>query len=356
MKRQPLGRSALYALAALCAAVLVALVITRAALDRTRSRSAQSQSSVSNRRSRTLAASVPLPLFAPSSPLNQSIPANAPIDPRSDQLVTGLAETARQQPFVIAVKRWTVPVYFADATTPRYRVFMRAPWAPRRMLSAVPIPSRAAPDPAGDHHLAILDERTGCEYDFWEARNQGDRWSAAWGNSLRISGSGIYPHGLSARGSGFGLLAGLIWPQELARGSIDHALVFSYPYTSAAGFVSPATESDGRTKLRDAIPEGARLQLDPGFDVSSLPPYERTIARALQRYGMYLADTGAGNVSLYAVNPQSYTENPYAGIFPAGAYAYLRDIPLDRFRVLEHGSVIPRSKLRLAPSGCGKFR
>src|SRR5205814_3022062 len=163
------------------------------------------------------------------------------------------------------------------------------------------------------------------------------------------------PRGFSARGSGFALLAGVIWPDELARGHIDHALIFSYPDTAAGGFVAPATESDGRSSDAAAIPEGARLQLDPSFDVSILPSWERPIGRALQRYGMYLADNGGSTVGLYAVNPQSYPHNPYAGILPGGNYVPLHDIPVDRFRVLAHGP-LTRNASALVPSGCGTFR
>jgi hypothetical protein len=296
-------------------------------------------------------------LYSPSSPFNQRIPANAAAAPDSGLLVSGLADAARKDGLLVAVARWTVPVYVAGARTPRYRVALTASWAPAHALRGVPIPRTAQPDPAADGHLAVLDRAKGCEYDFWKARRQGRGWSAAWGNSVRTNGRGVFPHGLSARGSGFALLAGLIWPDELARGRIDHALVFSYPYTSAAGFVSPATESDGTSTRPDAIPEGARLQLDPSLDLDSLmlPPYERTIARALQRYGMYLADTGS-NVGLYAVSPQSYPRNPYSGIFPGGSYVYLRGIPVDRFRVLERGPTTPKGPLALAPSGCGSFR
>jgi hypothetical protein len=294
-------------------------------------------------------------LYAPASPFNQPIAADARIDPQSDELVQSLLEAARQGGVLIAVGRWTVPAYVATARTPRYRVSLTASWAPRRALDGVPIPAEARPDPSGDGHLAILDRSNGCEYDFWKAEKHGQTWTAAWGNALRTTGPGVYPGGLSARGSGFALLAGLIWPDELARGRIDHALIFSYPYTSAAGFVSPATESDGRSDRPGAIPEGARLQLDPSFDVSSLPGYERTIARALQRYGMYLADTG-GNVSLYAVNPQSYRQNPYAGVLPGGKYVGIRDIPIDRFRVIEHGPLRQSAEPGLVPSGCGTVR
>jgi hypothetical protein len=267
-----------------------------------------------------------------------------------------MARVGQRGGFVLAIKRYSVPVYHATARTPRRSVPLRARWAPKRLLAGVPIPHNAAPDPARDGQLAIVDPSTRCEYDLWKVRRDGDSWSAGWGNSLRTTGSGIYPHGLSARAAGFALLAGVIFPNELISGRIDHALIFSYPYTSASGFVSPATEFDGRSARPDALPEGVRLQLDPAFDVSSLPPYEQTIARTLQRYGMYLADTGATNISLYAVNPQSYVGNPYGVNVPDTTYVSLAGIPLTRFRVLAHGPVIPATHDRLVASGCGSFR
>jgi hypothetical protein len=294
-------------------------------------------------------------VYAATSPFNQPIPSSPAIAANSEPLVSGLAEVGRAGGFVIAVRRYTVPVYLASADTPRYRVALTAAWAPRHTLTGVPIPAGAAPDPSSDGHMAIVDRSTGCEFDFWRMRNRRGAWSAAWGNSLRITGSGVFPRGLSARASGFGLLGGLILPRDLARGYIAHALIFSYPFTSGEGFVRPATEGDGTSTLPEAMPEGARLQLDPSFDTSRLPRAERIIARALQRYGMYLADTGRKNVSLYAANPQSYPQDPYAGILPASNYPNLKDIPLSRFRVLAHGPILQRPT-RVVPSGCGSFR
>ena len=294
-------------------------------------------------------------LYSPLSPFNRLIPAGAALDPSSDEQVAGLAGAVRRGGAVIAVGRWTVPAYLAGAHTKRYRVTLTADWSPAHALTGVPIPAAARPDPAGDGHLAIIDRRQGCEYDFWKARKSDSSWSAEWGNSVRLQGAGVFPRGFSARGSGFALLAGVIWPDELARGRIDHALIFGYPDTAAGGFVAPATESDGQSTDPAAIPEGARLQLDPAFDVSTLPAWERPIARALQRYGMFLADNGGGNFQLYAVNPRSYPHDPYAGLLPGGNYVQLHDIPFERFRVLAHGP-LTRNASALVPSGCGKFR
>ena len=299
-------------------------------------------------------------LYGPKSAFNQPIPAGAAIDPHSDAYVAALADAGGSHGLVVALRRWTVPVYFASASTPRTDVRLTASWRAADWMLRVPVPRNAAPDPSSDGHLTILDRSTGCEFDFFQAHHENGVWTSGWANSLRLAGKGVYAHGLSTRGSGFANLAGVIWPKELRDRAIRHALLFSYPHTSSRGAVAPATETDGENTSVDALPEGARLQLDPSLDLRKLglSPAAYTIGKALQRYGMYLGDTGGG-ISLYAVNGQSYSTNPYRR-FSAGAYADLNKIPINRFRVLRLGTVrspsLLQSRARLVRSGCGRLR
>jgi hypothetical protein len=201
----------------------------------------------------------------------------------------------------------------------------------------VPIPDEAVPDPEEDGEMAIIDLSTGYEYDFWQAKKEDGKWSASWANRISIYSDGIYENGLSARGAGFALLAGLVRPEELKAGKIEHALVFTYDFTKKDAIVWPATETDGDTVSEKAIPEGARVQLDPDLDLDSLnlEPWEKTIARALQEYGMFLCDDGGG-FELEAISVLSYDENPYVGLLEEEeGYAWLRNIPINRFRILK---------------------
>jgi hypothetical protein len=297
-----------------------------------------------------------------AGPFARPIPPGAKVDPNSGRYVRALAEAVRSRGFFLTVRRWSVPVYYANKSTPRRDVRLTASWRAVDWMLGVPIPPDAAPDPEDDGHMTVLEPSTGCEFDFYRAHKVNGSWSADWGNTLRTSGSGVYPYAYSTRGSGFSNLAGLIWPAELKAREIKHALMFSYPLTSAAGAVPPATETDGQSTRSDALPEGARLQLDPSLDLGrlGLRPYERTVARALQRYGMYLGDTNGGGVGLYAVSPQSYSSNPYAGLLPADPYPRFANIPVERFRVIELGPVIPpsvlRSRARLVRTGCATMR
>lgn len=273
-------------------------------------------------------------VYSAASPFNRPIPRNVRADRRSALMIRGLADVGRKRGFVLSLREWTIPVYVARHDDPRFVVPLTAEWSRGRSVRGAAIPPDAKPDPRDDAHLAVLDPETGCEWDFWQARRKDGRWVASWGNRISPTGRGIYRDGLSARASGFGLLAGLVFPEELRRGRIEHALVFSFPHVAAGGPVAPATASDGTSRRRDAIPEGARLQLDPRLDLDTLrlSRAERTIARALQVYGMYLGDRG-GAVGLYAAHPQAYERDPYARLTKQ-PYLPLR-IPLERMRVLE---------------------
>ncbi|HEU0025290.1 MAG TPA: hypothetical protein VFQ12_11690 [Thermoleophilaceae bacterium] len=305
------------------------------------------------------AASARLPtkrLYSERSPFNRRIPARPRLDRDSARMIAGLGRSVLEGGATLAWRQYTVPLFMASRNTPRRRVRLTASWRPRRALAGVPLPRNAAPDPSEDGHLAVIDRSTGCEYDFWRFRRRGRRWQASWGNAISARGSGIYPRGYSARGSGFALMAGVVLPAELERGRIDHALLLSYPYTRARGPVRPATESDGRTRGRGAIPEGARLQLDPSVDLDALglSGYERTIARALQVYGAYVGDTAGRGVTLYAVHPTSTRRNPYGSIIPDEEYPSLDGIPFESMRVLRLGER-HRGRPRIRTDGCARF-
>lgn len=281
-------------------------------------------------------------LFAGSGSVwHQPVPAGAPIDPRSAEYVRQLMvsrddDKPRERP-VVSVNGYTVPVYEADASTPRYRLsadklFVSGGWT----LPAVPIPDVAVADSRDDGHLVVLDRAAGCIYELWQATFDKRTWKAAWVNATPIDGDGVYPDGLSARSTGLSAAAGLIWPQELAAGRIDHALLFATPWTRRDAAVPPATASD-RKQLPNipALPAGARLRLDPSVDVDTLglTPEQRTIAVALQKYGMILGDT-SGSLTLYAAGPSSYLTFPYPEEWAKSIWASIDAIPFDRMQVL----------------------
>ena len=65
----------------------------------------------------------------------------------------------------------------------------------------------------------------------------------------------------------------------------------------------------------------------------AVPEWQKTIARALQRYGMYLRDNG-GTMGIYAENTINRGYDPWRELGLAGVSVPLDGIPWNRFRVL----------------------
>jgi hypothetical protein len=295
-------------------------------------------------------------LYAADSVWNTPIPANPEIDANSAVMARAVADAARTGGLPITVKEWSWPLYFADAATPRYTIGLTAWWAPAKFMIGVPIPSHAQPDPAGDGQMAIVDLASRCEYDFFQGvKDQSGNWTASWANATSIDGTGWFPPGgYSATGAGRAGAAGLMRPEEFQAGVILHALHFAFPLTKAGGPVLPAGESDGQSTAVGAIPEGARLQLDPSVDLSTLGlnSYEMIVGRALQQYGMFLTTTNYSGVSFAAQNPISTSVG-----YPWGdqTYVYLPVSLVARLRVLKLGPQYqPTSNLN--NTACAAFK
>ena len=287
------------------------------------------------------------PFFAANSVWNTPIGANPDIDAGSTTMVNRLAQAATQfSGMWLSFDAHTPPIYFADATTPRHTVTLTATWAPVAQRTNVPIPDHAIPDCGDDNFMVVLDTVNNRFYEFWQVTQQpGGGWSGSWATSLDAAGEGIYSGvyatgDMGVRASQFSLAAGLVWPHELAAGKIEHALVFAYSLVRSGVYTAPAKSTDGASSGTDAIPMGARLQLDPtlSLDGLGLADYEKVIAKALQDYGMILGDS-AGGISLNAVHPYSFAGNPYAGLLPDTVVqedgVLLDKIPAGSFRVLK---------------------
>jgi hypothetical protein len=258
--------------------------------------------------------------YTAGSAWNTPIAAGAAADPNSAQLIAGLGQHNGGR-ITSDPEQYTFPVYFADAATPRYDVPCRvyrctlvspAGTSSTDVLQGVPIPAGARPSAGSDGQMIIIDAATGTEWDVWQASFDGSGWSVSNGSVYNVYWDGM-PTRYGSRGAGVPYYAGLIRPWEIAAGRIDHALAFAYPAPASGRCVWPASKTDGNTGGDGAIPEGARLQLDPNltdadFAALGLDRTGQIIARALQQYGMILIDV-SGRPKIYAEN---LVVNPFA--------------------------------------------
>jgi hypothetical protein len=278
-----------------------------------------------------LSNAVPGRLFAPTSIWNAPLPADTPIDPQSRQLVQTLtaqvsAEEHDHNGPWIATSQSGVPIVTVASAQPRVTVTLDHPAdaALTQAWRSVPLPSSAAPAQGTDGYLVVWQPSTNRMWEFWRLQRHARGWHAAWGGAIQdvSNNSGVYssaawpgakPYwGVTA--TSLALAGGTMTISELERGQINHALALSIPIVRAGVFASPAERTDGSDRSPTAIPEGARLRLDPHLNLNALrmPKLTRLIAEAAQRYGIVIRDY-AGVVSFAAQDPEPGTTNPYAG-------------------------------------------
>ncbi|WP_242645085.1 hypothetical protein [Streptomyces laculatispora] len=120
----------------------------------------------------------------------------------------------------------------------------------------------------------------------WRTEVVDGRPSCEWGAVSDTRGSSVAEKGQET-GSGLSRLAGLITRADWKAGRIDHALSFGTPDNNGR-HVFPAVGSHG--KGQRPWRAGQFIWLDPSYDIdagTSLKPYERMIAKALQEYGAF---------------------------------------------------------------------
>jgi serine/threonine-protein kinase len=92
----------------------------------------------------------------------------------------------------------------------------------------------------------------------------------------------------------------IIKTAEIQTGVIAHAMRFTLPNPKirANVYVHPMTHLGGPSGGATMLPYGARLRLKASFDETKLPSEAaKVVARALKKYGMFLADGGNPYIS-----------------------------------------------------------
>ncbi len=147
----------------------------------------------------------------------------------------------------------------------------------------------------GDRHVIVVDRNTCTDYELYAAYpvDGGRRWRAGSGAIFNLRSNHLRPAGwTSADAAGLPILPGLARYNEVARGSIDHALRFTAPCTAAA-YVYPARHEASTCSGPNLPPMGLRVRLKAAVNISGLPRQARIVAQALKVYGMILADNGS---------------------------------------------------------------
>jgi hypothetical protein len=148
----------------------------------------------------------------------------------------------------------------------------------------------------GDRHVLVVDRSSCTLYELYRGfftQSGHPHWNADSGARWDLRSTALRPDSwTSADAAGLPIFPGLIRYDEVAAGHLDHAIRVTFDSTRNA-WVHPASHCAGDSASPNAPPMGARLRLKPGYGLGRFSGEAKTIATALKRYGMIVADNGS---------------------------------------------------------------
>lgn len=191
----------------------------------------------------------------------------------------------------------------------------------------------------GDCHLIVIKEDSHKLYEQWRANIEGNDYSggclAVWDLEQDYAATLRGDQCSSADAAGLPIAPLLFDADEVAAGEIKHAVRFALPNTHLrkGTYVRPATHATNAASAgASGVPYGARLRLRADYNIDSLPSEgAKVLARALQRYGMIMAD--GGNIALMGQDDRS-TQHKWADVLEPRA---LQAIQPQDFVMVEGG-------------------
>jgi hypothetical protein len=261
---------------------------------------------------------LPFPLFPADNWWNQDV-THAPVDPRSAQFIAFINNGGARRlhpdfggfaspgsvniygfPYVVVggqqPKRAVTFYYGSESDGINHATGQSYPF--------YPIPDEAITqpywieggppgnqNPGGDRHMLIVDRDNRHLYELFDLRWNGSQWTAGSGAFFDLNTSQRRPEGwTSADAAGLAILPGLVrYDEVFGPDEIRHA--FRVTVRATNGYVWPASHRAGSNS--QALPMGARLRLKASKDLSGYRPELQKIFRAMQRYGLIVADNGS---------------------------------------------------------------
>jgi hypothetical protein len=251
----------------------------------------------------------PYRAFLANSWWNTQVPDNAPLDPNGTKILNYLRTAPENGGGCLKLagaehSKWGQPIYWAKPSDPSYNVGGVANGRPPE-LDHLRIPAGARAASNSDGTMSIFDLSAGYVTALTDAKydSRTDTWTASGASVTYLDSNGLHvltgesdnPDNTGTHRGNNGATMAVRWDMVEA-GRINHVLKVASGPELANRWVFPMVGSDGGYQGNNPAipPEGLRLRVKPSVNLHKLdlPPQALVIARALQRYGMYLGDSG----------------------------------------------------------------
>lgn len=198
----------------------------------------------------------------------------------------------------------------------------------------------------GDAHQLVVDQDTCRLYEVYATNNSGPG-TAGSGAIYDLRSHALRPDGwTSADAAGLPIFPGLLRLDEVASGSVRHAVRFTVAHSDRS-HIWPARHDAGSANNGSLPPMGARFRLKSSFDTSSFGREAKVVLFAMQTYGMIVADNGSDWFFQGSDDP-GWDAPQYDAMI-----SQLKGVPAAAFEAVDESSLMvgPNSDQARQPSG-----
>ena len=243
-------------------------------------------------------------IFPADNAWNQDI-STLPIDPGSSQILAAYATAGVKTDFGSGL--WNgvpigIPFVVVCGSQPKVSIVFRSNgydgnYGDESDPGPYPVPLNAPIEGngQGDSHVLVVDKDNEMLYELYNASLNGDHWEASSGAVFNLLSNQLRTDGwTSADAAGLPIFPGLVKYDEVASGTIHHAIRFTLAKSNVKpAYISPATHQVNSSGGQYSLPFGAKIRLRADFDISTYPANDQVILKALKKYGLILADIGS---------------------------------------------------------------
>jgi hypothetical protein len=146
---------------------------------------------------------------------------------------------------------------------------------------------------SGDRHAIMVDPTTCTLYELYDAHYSAGGSTAGSGAIWNLRSNALRPDGwTSADAAGLPIMPGLLRYDEVLSGQITHAIRMT-AQTTDTSYLWPARHEAGSRSDPTLPPMGARFRLKANFNMAGYSAQAQVVLRAMQHYGLILADNGS---------------------------------------------------------------
>jgi hypothetical protein len=266
-------------------------------------------------------------VFPADNAWNKDI-SKAKLNPKSAQWVASVGAIGHLHPDFGSDPSYGIPYQVVPASQKKVKITYTA-YGDESDKGPFPIPVNAKVEAGGDRHVLVLQKGSCKLYELYNAHKSGSGWKADSGAVYNLKSNALRPAGwTSADAAGLAILPGLVRPDEIKKGEIDHALRFTVSETQK-GYISPARHFASSSTNPNLPPMGARFRLKASFDVSGYHGAALIVLKALKKYGMIVADNGSD----WYISGATWTGWNDADL------NQLKNVPGSAFQVVQTGAI-----------------